>query len=96
MFVIELTYIQPLSIVDNFVSEHRTFLERHYATGQFLLSGRKEPRTGGFILANAASREALESILQGDPFQREGIARYTVTEFLPSMAAADLQGLLTN
>ncbi|BBB62747.1 hypothetical protein UNDKW_4474 [Undibacterium sp. KW1] len=96
MFVIELTYIQPLSIVDNFVSEHRAFLERHYATGQFLLSGRKEPRTGGFILANTASREALESILQGDPFQREGIARYTVTEFLPSMAAADLQGLLTN
>ena len=96
MFIIELTYIQSLSIVDNFVSEHRAFLERHYATGQFLLSGRKEPRTGGFILATTASREVLELILQEDPFQREGIAQYMVTEFLPSMAAADLQGLLTN
>jgi len=96
MFIIELTYIQPLSIVDNFVAEHRAFLERHYATGQFLLSGRKEPRTGGFILANAASREALELILQEDPFQREGIAQYAVTEFLPSMAAPGLQSLLAN
>ncbi len=96
MFIVELTYIQPLSIVDNFVGEHRAFLERHYATGQFLLSGRKEPRTGGFILANAASRDALEAILQEDPFQREGIAQYQVTEFLPSMAAPNLASMLMN
>ena len=96
MFIVELTYIQPLSIVDNFVSEHRAFLERYYATGQFLLSGRKEPRTGGFILVNAISRDALEAILREDPFQREEIAQYKVTEFLPSMAAPDLVSMLVN
>ncbi|MFZ6873770.1 YciI family protein [Undibacterium sp. Di27W] len=96
MFIVELTYIQPLAVVDQFVAEHREFLERHYASGQFLLSGRKEPRTGGFILANVASRDVLEAILQQDPFQREAVAQYTVTEFLPSMAAPALVGLLAS
>lgn len=96
MFIIELTYAQPLAIVDQFVAEHRLFLERYYASGQFLLSGRKEPRTGGFILASVANRAELDAILQEDPFQREGIAKYTVTEFLPSMAAPALAGLLEN
>lgn len=96
MFIIELTYTQPLAIVDQFVAEHRFFLERHYANGQFLLSGRKEPRTGGFILASVANRAELDAILQEDPFQREGIAQYTVTEFLPSMAVPALAGLLEN
>lgn len=87
MFVVLLNYVQPLAEVDRHVGEHRRFLERHYGTGNFLLSGRQEPRTGGVILARAGSRAELEKLLAEDPFHREGIATYTIVEFLPSMAA---------
>ncbi len=93
MFLILLNYKKPLSDVDRFVAEHRAFLERHYAAGHFLLSGRKEPRTGGVILAQADSRSDVEAIIRQDPFHREGIAEYTLVEFLPSLAAPPLAHL---
>ena len=94
MFVVLLNYVKPLSEVDRFVGEHRQFLERHYAAGNFLLSGRKEPRTGGVILATAGSRAEVERIIQNDPFHREKIASYEIVEFLPSMSAEHLANLV--
>lgn len=94
MFVVLLNYIKPLSEVDRFVGEHREFLERHYASGHFLLSGRKEPRTGGVILAVAGTRAEVESIIRSDPFHRERIASYEIVEFIPSMSAERLAGLI--
>jgi uncharacterized protein YciI len=93
MFLILLRYKKPLSEVDRFVSEHREYLARHYASGHFLLSGRKEPRDGGVILAKADTRSEIEEIVSGDPFNREQIAEYEIVEFMPSMAATPLASL---
>lgn len=93
MFVILLHYIKPLEEVDRHVAAHRAWLERHYASGHFLLSGRKEPRTGGVIVALAEDRAALDAILAQDPFALAGVADYTVTEFIPAMAAERLAWL---
>jgi uncharacterized protein YciI len=54
------------------------------------MSGRKEPRDGGIIIAHAASRAELESVLRDDPFQQAGVARYDITEFVPTMTAEAL------
>jgi len=93
MFIIDLTYIKELTEVEKFIPEHRKFLEKYYANGQFLMSGRKEPRTGGIIIANCASRAEVETLIQEDPFHREAIAHYTMSEFIPSMTADFLQNL---
>ena len=93
MFIVLLNYIKPLSEVDRFVAEHREFLERYYASGHFLLSGRKEPRTGGVILSKAETRAEIERIVLDDPFNREKIAEYEIIEFLPSMTAAHFADL---
>ncbi|MBY4675334.1 YciI family protein [Marinobacterium arenosum] len=93
MFLLLLNYVKPLSEVDRFVGEHREFLERYYASGHFLLSGRKEPRSGGVILARADNRQAIEQIVRQDPFSREGIAEYQIVEWLPSMSAPELAQL---
>ncbi|WP_341503941.1 YciI family protein [Gallaecimonas sp. GXIMD4217] len=93
MFIVTLSYRKPLSEVDRFVEEHRQYLKAGYAAGHFLLSGRKEPRTGGVILATAAGRDQVEALIEQDPFHREGIADYQITEFLPSMAAPGLDAL---
>ena len=94
MFVVLLTYKKSLDVIDALLEEHIRFLEDHYAGGVFLASGRREPRIGGVILAQAKSRQALETILADDPFYREGAADYEVIEFIPGKVAPQLAGLL--
>ncbi len=87
MFVINLHYLKDLLEVDRFVAEHRLFLKEQYAAGKFLLSGPKEPRTGGVIIALGDSLDEIETIIRADPFHREQIARYEITQFTPKLAA---------
>lgn len=46
--------------------------------------GRKEPRTGGIIIANAESKSEIEQIIREDPFYIHQIADYEITCFIPS------------
>ena len=94
MFVVLLTYAQPLTAVDAQLAAHREYLQRQYAAGVFLLSGPKQPRDGGVILARAASVDALRAILAEDPFAVHGVATYEVLQFMPTMSAQGLQSLL--
>jgi uncharacterized protein YciI len=94
MFLVLLNYIQPLEEIDRLIAGHRAFLERHYASGHFLLSGRQDPRTGGVILARAQDRAELEAILAQDPFSIAGAADYTIVAFVPTMAADQLAFLM--
>ncbi|MBE1275696.1 YciI family protein [Enterovibrio baiacu] len=96
MFVVSLTYTVALSEVDQYIDAHIAYLEKQYAEGHFLASGRKVPRTGGIILARANDRAHLDAILREDPFYQAGVADYDVMEFEPSMAAEGLDGLLDN
>lgn len=86
LFVIDIDYIVPLDQVDPWVDAHKAFLEKNYAAGRFLVSGAKVPRNGGIILAMSSTREELEKWVADDPFHREGIGRYTITEFRATMA----------
>jgi uncharacterized protein YciI len=90
MFVILLTYQKPLSEVDVLLEAHRAFLKAQYVAGYFLLSGPKVPRTGGVILAQAESAEALQAILALDPFYQSGVAAYEVVQFNAVASHPDL------
>jgi len=83
MFIIELEYLCSLEKIDQHLKAHRDFLETYYQKGTFLASGPKIPRTGGVIIAFGSDKGALENILKQDPFAKEGIARYSITEFSP-------------
>lgn len=93
MLLIDLDYEVPLEQVDTALDAHVAFLREQYAQGRFLLSGRKVPRSGGIILARGISRQELDAILDRDPFRQQGLARYTVTEFVASMTAPELAQL---
>ena len=88
MFVLLNRYLKPLEEVDRVLPEHRVFQDEMYARGVFIVSGRLEPRTGGVTIARAESREAIETILAGDPFVREGITSYDIVEFTPTRHSA--------
>ena len=94
MFIVLLTYQKPLEDVNAHLVEHREFLERNYAEGTFLLSGRKEPRDGGFVLARSPSLQELKEVLSQDPFSLHGIAAYSITEVIPSKSSPELASLL--
>jgi len=87
LFLISLDYRQPLDAVDRHLDAHRTFLQHHYDAGHFVLSGAKHPRTGGMILARAESREDVVAWIAEDPFHQQGIARYEVTGWMPTLSA---------
>lgn len=84
MFIINLNYVVPLEQLDAHMTEHVKFLNTCYKQNIFLTSGRKVPRTGGIIIGQAESKEALEAIMAEDPFCKHGLAEVTITEFLNS------------
>ena len=88
MFIVLLHYIQPLTVIETHIAEHRDFLDRHYAAGHFIASGPQLPRTGGVILAKGLNREELDAVLAEDPFHREKAASYQVIEFSPNKFGA--------
>lgn len=91
MFVIELSYRVPLAEIDACMPAHVRFLKKHYAKGNFLVSGRKVPRDGGIILAVGKSRAEIEAIAREDPFCARGLAEFRVIEFRASQLADDIQ-----
>jgi uncharacterized protein YciI len=91
MFVIELIYKADLARIDAHMKAHVRFLKKYYASGNFLVSGRKIPRDGGIILAVGASRADIEAIVQEDPFYQHGLADFRIIEFRASQRADDIQ-----
>jgi uncharacterized protein YciI len=90
MFLIELTYKAALAEIDRHMKAHVAFLNRHYAAGRFVVSGRKVPREGGIILATGGTREEIEALMREDPFVVRGLAEVRVVEFRASQRAPDL------
>jgi uncharacterized protein YciI len=91
MFVIELTYKADLQKIDAHMAAHVRFLKKYYASGNFLVSGRKILRDGGIILAVAQRRQDIEAIIQEDPFYAHGLADFRIIEFRASQRAKDIQ-----
>jgi uncharacterized protein YciI len=91
MFVIELVYTSALTKIDAHMAAHVKFLKKYYASGHFVMSGRKIPRDGGIILAVGKSREEIETIVREDPFHTYGLAEFRIIEFRASQRADDIQ-----
>ena len=91
MFVIELVYKVALTEIDAHMTAHVKFLKKYYASGNFLVSGRKVPRDGGIILAVGTSRAQIQAIIHEDPFHAHGLADFRIIEFQASQRADDIQ-----
>lgn len=96
MFIIELIYKADLTAIDAHMRAHVAFLKKYYASGNFLVSGRKIPRDGGIIVAVGKSRQEIEAIVRQDPFCKEGLADVRIVEFRASQRADDIQKSIEN
>ena len=91
MFVIELVYKVPLPEIDAKMRAHVAFLKKYYASGNFVVSGRKIPRDGGIILAVGENLEQIEAIMRQDPFVEQHLAEFRVIQFRVSQRADDIE-----
>lgn len=93
IFAVEYLYTDDAAGRDTHRAEHREFLG---AQTNVLLSGPTTNPDGALIVLAADSTEAVEQLLDADPFKREGlIAQRTVRGYNPvigalSQAAAEL------
>jgi len=94
MFVVSIDYTVSFEKIDPLINEHIEFLNKYYEKGLFVVSGRKEPRTGGIIIIKNAQRDEVDRIIIEDPFYRENVATYTITEFIPAAVAEGFEALI--
>ena len=94
MFIIQLTYLTPISEVDKYLQAHREFLDYYYKQGLLVASGPMKPRTGGIIIAATNDREALESVFKKDPYYLAEIADYQFIEFTPVKHREELKEII--
>jgi uncharacterized protein YciI len=94
MYLVLVNYVKPMEVIDELLPAHRAFLEANYRDGRFLVSGPREPRSGGIILARAGGREELARVLDQDPFVVQGAATYEIIEFKATRAGKALAILL--
>ena len=95
MFIVTLTYLKPVEEIDALMPGHIEWLDKGYADGLFIASGRRVPRTGGVILARSGDERALRATLAADPFSVHGAARFDVVEFTPTKTTPGAEGLKT-
>lgn len=95
MYLILLQYIRPVAAVEHFMDQHRAFLEKFYKSGQFILAGRRKPKSGGLIICKASSRKEVEAIIAEDPLDKHQLALYEIIEFEPTSYVNELQSYLS-
>jgi len=81
MFIIDIHYTAPLEEVDQYLEGHTAYLKKYVENNTFIVTGRKVPRDGGILIANAGSKEDVEKIITEDPFYQHKVAEMTITEF---------------
>jgi len=96
MFIVLLTYRKPLEVVDEYLSEHAIFLNECYQKNYFVVSGRKNPRTGGVIVSQLKDRNQLEDIIKQAPFYINQLADYEVIDFIPTKHHPDFSGFIAS
>lgn len=92
--VISLTYGEDMDAIDAAMSDHVDWLRAAYAEGRLIASGRKQPRTGGIVIA-VGSRAEVEAMVSLDPFVSRGLATAEITPFTASMVALPLADVLS-
>lgn len=91
MYLVFLSYTHPIEEVNRLLEPHIEWLNRYFASGDFISAGRKDPRTGGIIMVKEMDRPRLDAILAEDPFQ--AVAQYEVTKVNITRAAAEFSAL---
>lgn len=98
MYLIDITIKADKLVADQadqLLNQHRAWFQKHFEAGDFLLVGPYKDRgLAGLVIAQAASREAVEQIISEDAYYPNG-ADYRIHEFQANLISdqlADFRG----
>jgi uncharacterized protein YciI len=86
-------YRRPLEEVLLRGDAHRTYLGELKAKGILIAAGPLEPRFGGALLLRVpadAPQSTLDSVRDGDPYVKAGVAQYELLLWAPGIGKDDL------
>src|SRR5258708_17634313 len=90
LFVVLMHYSQPLEAVDRIRAEHVRHVEGWAERGVFRAWARRNPPSGGVLVAAAPGRAALERVGAEGPDVKGGVATPEVVEVNPANARGRL------
>jgi len=93
MYVLNITYSQPLVSVQPHMAGHSEWVRQQLERGDFLAAGPKKSGLGGIILSRSMPRQELRALLTADPYVSADVAEYQVSEFDCRLTIAELRTL---
>jgi uncharacterized protein YciI len=81
IFLVELNFLKPFASFGDVVPQHRAFLQTGYDSGLLLMSGPREDKTGGIVVARAPDLPTLQSFFELDPYKLNGLAEHRFVSF---------------
>lgn len=86
-FLVELHFLKPFASFGDVVAQHRAFLQTGYDRGFLLMSGPREDKTGGIVVARAPDLPTLQSFFDADPYKRHDLAEHRFVGFVAAKRA---------
>ncbi len=92
MYLLNISYVQPLESVHPHAAAHKTWVKRHIDDGTFLFAGPKFSGLGGIIVTRAVSRQDLKAMIAEDPFVQADVADVEIVAFNCTVIAKSVSG----
>ena len=84
MFVVTLKFSDNKARVGELMDGHKSWIQKGFDQGLFLLVGSLQPNMGGGIFAHNTTRDALEAFVREDPFVAENVVTAEILEITPA------------
>lgn len=93
MFVVLLSYKVDPAVIERLRPAHIDWLKAGIAEGRLLVAGRKNPVTGGMLIARGPDRAEIEAWVATDPFLTEGAADAEIIEIGVTFCAPEFESM---
>jgi len=94
MFFVLLTFSDNKSQASQFMEGHKSWIQRGFDDGVFLMTGSLQPNLGGGVMAHNTSLTELQSRVNSDPFVAEKVVTAEIIEITPAKVDDRLSFLL--
>lgn len=95
MFIILLKFSENKSQASEYMAGHNDWIAQGFKDGVFLLVGSLQPGLGGSVIAHNTSKDALEALVNADPFVKHNIVSAEILEIDPKKVDDRLQFLVS-
>lgn len=85
MYLLLCHYKKPLEEVDKCLTAHRDYLNAKVESGELVVAGRRNPRSGGVLITTHKNLDDARAFAANDPFTIHDVADFEVIEWTPTV-----------